>query len=113
MQIIFLTGNLTKDAETKVSNKDGRTVEFVCFSMACNEQIGQQKATTYYDITSAKSGSYPYLKKGQPVSVIGNYRQTVSTAPGGKEFRHNNVSAFRVELAGKKGQEPNVPTDDW
>lgn len=113
MQIILLTGNLTKDAETKTGNRNGNNVEFVSFSLACNEQVGEEKLTTYYYVTCAKSGIYAYLKKGQPVTVIGSLRQTVSKGNDGREYHNNNVSAMRVELAGKKGQEPSNPSGDW
>lgn len=112
MQIILLTGNLTRDAESKVANRNGTNVDFISFSVACNEQVGDKKYTTYYEVTCAKGSIYAYLKKGQSVTVIGSFRQTTSIGSDGHEYHYNNVSAMRVELAGRIGQEPSNPISD-
>lgn len=113
MIITFATGSLTKDATTQVITRNGQKVEFISFTIACNETIGETRETTYFNVTASKSGIFPYLKKGQPVSVVGSFRQSESRNQEGKAFQHNNLSAFRVELAGKKGQEPQVQPGEW
>jgi len=112
MQIIFLTGNLTRDAVIRTSNENGVTAEFISFNMACNEQTKTGRITTYYEVTCSKSGVFPFLKKGQYVSVFGNFRQTTSRSQDGKEYLHNSVSAWKVELPPKKGDSPTQP-GEW
>lgn len=113
MQILFITGNLTKDATTQVTTRNGQQIEFISFTVACNEQVGENRETTYYNVTGSKSGIYPYLKKGQPVAIIGSFRQNESRNQDGKSFHHNNLSAYRIELAGKKGQDPQIQPGEW
>lgn len=105
MQMIIIVGNLTKDAETRTTNRNGQNIEFVSFTVACNEQVGETRNTTYYEVTYQKTGNYPYLKKGQSVTVLGRFRPSVTKTQDGKEFHHYNVSAVSVELTGRKEQE--------
>lgn len=96
---MILTGaHLTKDAATRTTTKNGQKTEFASFTVAHNEQVGDQRITTYYEVTAAKSGNFPYLKKGQAVNIVGTFRQSTTKAQDGREFNHNNISAYKVEV---------------
>lgn len=112
MQQIFLIGNLTADAEVKSATRNGNKSEFVSFKLACNEQIGDEKTTTYYDVTMARTGVFDFLKKGQKVGVVGRFKFTVSRDGNGKEYPHLNVSASGVELAGTPRSREDVPAEN-
>ncbi len=100
MQNITLVGNLTKDAELKSTIRQGDKNEFVAFTIACNEQKGNEKSTTFYEVTCAKTGVFDYLKKGQKVAVAGPFRYLITKDDSGREYHHLNVIATTVELAG-------------
>ncbi len=100
MQHITIIGNLTKDAELRTTSRQGVKSEFVSFTVACNEQRGDEKATTFFEVTSAKTGVFDYLKKGQKVCVIGNFRFNKTKDANGKEYDHLNIAAYGLELAG-------------
>ena len=110
MQIITLIGRLTKDATVRTSNKNVKR-EFVSFSLACNEQKGDEKSTTFYDLTMPKTGILDYLKKGQIVSVMGRFRYEVTEDENGKQHAHLNVSVMDIELiaSSKKSESENAP----
>ena len=69
MQIIFITGHLTKDAVLKSTTTQGLKREFVSFSVACNEQRGDERSTTFYDVTMPKTGVLDFLKQGTKVNI--------------------------------------------
>ena len=101
MAKIIILGNLTADAELKSTVKNDKTVEFVTFSVAENERWGDESISTYYDVMMGKTGVLEYLKKGQKVQVIGNFRFSV-TNKDGRSFPNLQLNSFRVELVGKK-----------
>ena len=49
-----------------------------------------------------KTGVLEYLKKGQKVQVIGNFRFSLGEGKDGRSYPNLQVSALSVELAGKK-----------
>lgn len=104
MQIISILGNLTKDAELKSTTRQGVKNEFIAFTVACNENKGDEESATFYDVTCAKSSVLEYLKKGQKVAVVGRFRFVVTKDQNGKEYPHLNVGAFSVELAGRSSK---------
>lgn len=108
MQNIFITGNLTKDAELKVTSRQGVRSEFVTFNVACNRKVNDTDRTTFYDVTCAKTGVFEYLKKGQKVTVAGRFSVNQTTGENGKVFVHLNINATEVELSGtnRKGEAP-------
>ena len=110
MQIIFITGHLTKDAVLKSTTTQGIKREFVSFSVACNEQRGDERSTTYYDVTMPKTGVLDYLKQGTKVNILGRYRFTQTPDKDGKMYPHHHVYVFDLELAdSKKQQEGEAP----
>ena len=102
MAKIIILGNLTADAEAKSTVKNDKTVEFVTFSVAENERRGDENISTYYDVMMGKTGVLEYLKKGQKVQVIGNFRFSLGEGKDGRSYPNLQVSALSVELAGKK-----------
>ena len=106
-------GNLTKDAITRATTRNGQPVEFISFTIASNYKVGDNRKTMYFNVTASKSGIFPYLKKGQPVMIWGSFDQSESKNQEGKTFQHNNISAFHIELTGKKGDEPQIQPGEW
>ena len=75
LQKIDLIGNLVADAEVR-TGKDGS--EYVGFRLAASEFSGEEKNTTFYEVTWAKSGVLEVLKKGQQVFVSGRLSLSVN-----------------------------------
>lgn len=104
MQKITITnGHLTEDAALRSVEKQGKKSEFISFRIGVNEKFGDTEAATFYEVTYIKSGILEYLKKGQAVNVIGNFRYR-ETEKDGKRYSHLTIRATDVELAGTKKQ---------
>lgn len=77
MRTITLTGHIVADAELKIS-KTGR--QYLSFRLGNNESLdkdasGNQK-TYWFSVTSLNQRHFnmtPYLTKGKPVIVVGDY----------------------------------------
>ena len=94
LQKIDLIGNLVADAEIK-TGKDGS--EFIGFRVAVSENSGEEKRTTYYEVSCHKSGVIEYLKKGTQVFATG--RLLVSNREkDGKTYTNLYVTASQVCL---------------
>lgn len=94
LQKIDLIGNLVADAEIK-QGKDGS--EYIAFRVAASESFGEEKRSTYYEVSCKRSGVLEYLKKGQQVFVSG--RLSISAnCKDGKAFLNAYVSASHVVL---------------
>ena len=102
MAKIIILGNLTSDAEVKSTVRADKPAEFVTFRVAENEKRGDESIPTYYDVTMGKTDVLEYLKKGQKVQVIGNFRFSLGEGKDGRSYPNLQVSALSVELAGKK-----------
>lgn len=74
LQKIDLIGNLVADAEIRSVKEGG---EYIAFRVAVSEHSGEEKNTTYYEVTCSKSGVIEYLKKGQQVFVSGRLSLSV------------------------------------
>lgn len=106
-QIITLTGRLTDDAELRSSIRQGVKNEFVSFTLAVNESIGDEETSTFYDVTMGKSGIFDYLKKGTMVSLIGRFRFIMQEdKEKKKQYPHLNVRVMDIELVGGKKETP-------
>lgn len=110
MQIILITGRLTEDAALKVSVKQGVKNEFVSFSVACNEDRGDEHSATFYDVVMSKTNVLEFLKKGQQVSIVGRFRFSVTADDKGKQYPHLNVSVMQLELIG--GKKPGQASEE-
>ena len=93
-QRIDLIGNLVADAEVR-TGKDGN--EFISFRVAVNEPHGEEKRTTFYDVTYRKSDVIKYLKTGVKVFVTGRPSFN-AVAKDGKVYQNNYVYASDVNL---------------
>ena len=102
MAKIIILGNLTSDAEVKSVVRAGAPAEFVTFHVAENDRRGDESTPTYYDVTMGKTGVLEYLKKGQKVLVVGNFRFSMGEGKDGRTYPNLSVNAFSVDLAGKK-----------
>jgi len=91
---IDLIGNLVADAEVR-TGKDGN--EFISFRVAVNEPHGEEKRTTFFDVTHRKSDVIKYLKTGLKVFVTGRLSIN-SVAKDGKVYQNNYVYASDVDL---------------
>ena len=94
LQKIDLIGNLVADAEIK-TGKDGN--EFISFRIAVTDLYGEEKRTTYYEVTCPKTKSIENLKKGNLIVVSG--RPSLSAiCKDGKAYQNNYVNAAFVNL---------------
>ena len=94
LQRIDLIGNLVADAEIKTT-KDGN--DFITIRLAVSENLGEEKRTTYYEVSCHKSGVIEYLKKGTQVFATG--RLLVSNREkDGKTYTNLYVTASQVCL---------------
>lgn len=99
-QLITLVGNIVDDAELRKS-KDGNS-QFISFKVAVNESRGNDRKTTYYDVTHPSTGVFHFLKKGKTVCVQGPISIWETTTQDGKHYTNLNVSAKVIELVGPK-----------
>jgi len=97
LQKIEVIGNLVSDAEVK-NGKDGK--EFVSFKVAVNEGSGDDRKTTFYDVSYVKSGLLQYLKKGQALYVSGKLSLSAACKDE-KAYLNAYVSAKDVVLLGR------------
>lgn len=96
LQKIEIIGNLVADAETR-TGKDGK--EYVAFRVAVSDNVGEEKRTTYYDVSFIRSGLLQYLRKGQSVYVSG--RLSVSAVcKDDRAFLNAYVNAKDIVLLG-------------
>ena len=94
LQRIDLIGNLVADAEIR-TGKDGN--EFIGFRLAVSENSGEEKRSTFYEVSCHKSGVIEYLKKGTQVFATG--RLLVSNREkDGKTYTNLYVTASQVCL---------------
>ncbi len=100
MQNIFITGRLTEDAVAKSSIRQGVKIEFVSFSVACNEEKGDERNTTFYNVSMSKTKLLERLKKGQMVAIIGRFRFITSDDEKKNVHYHLNVSVMDIQLLG-------------
>ena len=99
MQIVFLIGRLTEDAVLKTASRQGGKYEFIAYKLAVNEERGNERITTYYDVSGPKTGDLALLKKGVKVALVGNYRCTESVnETTGKNYIHHNVGTLKLEV---------------
>lgn len=116
MQNIMLIGHLTADASVKSVIRNGVKSEFVAFTIGVNEVRGDERSSTFYDITMNKSNLVEYLKKGTKVFILGRFRFLMTNDPKtGKVYPHLNVSVLDIQLLDSKKQdnpgEEDIPAE--
>ena len=100
MQVITIVGNIVDDAELRKS-KDGNS-QFISFRVAVTENKGDDRKTTYYDVTHPSTGVLHFLKKGKSVSVVGPLSIWQSHGQDGKSYLNASIMAKVIDLIGPK-----------
>ena len=98
LQKIEIIGNLVSDAELKSGN-DGR--QFIVFRVGVYENIGDERRSTFYDVSYPNGGIFNYLKKGRQVYVSGKLSLGINQWEG-KSYLNARISAKDIELCGSR-----------
>lgn len=101
MNVLIITGNLTKDA---VLRHTGAGKSVLGFTLANNQGYGDNQHTEYYEcgIWGKRAEILEvHLMKGQKVIVTGEHR-TDKREHNGKTYFDNRVFVREVEFAGSK-----------
>ena len=98
LQRIEIIGNLTADAELKSGN-DGK--QFIVFRVGVYENHGEERKSTYYDVSYPNGGIYNYLKKGRQVYVSGKLSVS-ATLWNNAPYLNARISAKDIELCGSR-----------
>ena len=99
-----IIGNIVTDAEVKTSQSGN---EFVAFRVAVNEYMGDEKKTTFFDVSYAKNNVLPYLKAGQRVYISGKPSLGASLGKDGKAYHNAHIYARDLELLGSSQSKEN------
>lgn len=102
LQRIEIIGNLVADAEVRPGQNQS---EFVAFRVAVNESSGEEKKTTFYDVSYAKNGVFGYLRKGQQVYVSGRLSVSASNGKDGRAYLNAYINARDLELCGSPSRD--------
>lgn len=94
---IFIQGNLVKDAEVKQSQNGNK---YVSLKVASNGFSKGEKRVDYYDITwfNYSEKLIEWLKKGKPVTVVGDFHASASLGRDSKIYVQNDVVAHNVSF---------------
>jgi single-strand DNA-binding protein len=98
LNVMSITGRLTKDAERKTLPTG---TNLVTFSVANNTGYGDYAATNYFVVNmwgKQGEGIFPYLKKGQAVAVYGELTFKKWTAQDGTIRQNNEIRCNQVSL---------------
>ena len=103
MKAITIAGRTTKNCEVQTYNDR----EFITFSVAVEtyESKTKQKGVMYFECTHNRIGLAPYLKKGQSVSVTGDF---VADEYNGKTYFKVRATAITL-LGSVVKEEMTVP----
>ncbi len=119
MNVLIITGNLTKDAELRYTN-DGKAV---CgFDVANNQGFGDKAHTEYYKCSlwgKRAESLAEHLTKGKQLTIQGQHR-TDKRDYGGKTYFDNKVFVDEIAFGGSSNsgsdrsnqQNPTSPTHD-
>ena len=99
-----IMGNIVTDAEVKTSQSGN---DFVAFRVAVNEYMGDEKKTTFFDVSYAKNNVLPYLKAGQRVYISGKPSLGASLGKDGKAYHNAHIYARDLELLGSSQSKEN------
>ena len=98
LQKIEIIGNLVSDAELKSGN-DGK--QFIVFRVGVYENHGEERKSTYYDVSYPNGGIFNYLKKGRQVYVSGKLSIS-ATLWNNAPYLNARISAKDIELIGSR-----------
>ena len=102
LQKIEIIGNLVADAEAKVSQSGN---EFVAFRVAVNENLGDEKKATFFDVSYPKNNVLPFLKSGVKVYVSGKLSISATLGKDGKAYLNAYIQGRDLELLGSSPKE--------
>ena len=105
MNIVILTGRMTKDAETKTLST-GSTI--TSFTLAV-ERGGKSKETDFIDCKAwGKTGDFvsQYFSKGKPITVVGKIQTRTYEAQDGSKRKVVDVLVDSVEFVIGSGSAP-------
>lgn len=97
MDIRIVDGRLTKDAEVKVNQTNGK--QFLTFTLANNGFSKGEQITTYFNVVSYNKHDVDNLanfKKGKLVVVSGRPNE-VMTIKGNNTYLNRNIIAYNIE----------------
>lgn len=103
MNSVSISGNIAKDAEVRFIPSGDAVANF---SVADN--MGKDKGAIFWNMQlfgKRAESLQPYLKKGQPVTVIGSITQRTYTDKNGQERTTMDVRVQEVALQGGKREE--------
>ena len=114
MNIVIVSGNLTKDIELRYLN-DGTAL--ANFSIAVNEKYKDKETVHFFEVTvwgKTAENCANYLGKGSKVLVQGSLKQE-SWEKDGQKHSRVKINAHRVEFIGKpkeRQEQPNQAQPD-
>ena len=106
MNVISLTGNLTKNCEVKAFGED----KYVLFTLAENLYNGEGKDehVNYVDVKLKRKNTSFFEKtllKGKKVTVIGELRIKKSKGNDGQNYTNVGINCRDIELPPKKNDD--------
>ena len=111
MNVVFLTGRLTRDVETRDTSKGGK---MYTFTVACNGR-GQNAKASFFDCSAfGTAGEFirDHFRKGDGIEVTGEIEIREYTDRDGKTQRTPRVTVDRADFPkAKKQAEPEAPAD--
>lgn len=98
LQKIEIIGSIVTDAELK-EGRDGS--KFIVFRVGVYENFGEERRSTFYDVTYPNSKILTYLKKNRMVYVSGRLVLKVNTS-NGEAYLNARISAKDIELCAQR-----------
>ena len=102
-QQLMIVGNLGRDPEMRYTQD---SVPVTSFSVAVNEKRGENEQTTWFKVTAWRKLAEicnEYLRKGQPVMVIGRVNASAWKDKDGNPRASLEVTASDVRFLGGAG----------
>lgn len=98
MNICTFAGRITRDCETKIIRDD---LSITSFSIAVDTGFGDKKRTEFINVKAFKKDALaPYLLKGKPVLVSGEYQEEKWEKDGQK---HSKVVILARDIEFQQG----------
>ena len=107
MNMVILSGRLTRDVDVKYSEKNGLAI--ASFSVACDRYDSKTKKNIADFIRCVAFGKTAenignYFSKGSPILLTGQIRNEEYTDKQGNKKFSTNVIVNSFEFCGKKGE---------
>lgn len=98
LQKIEIIGTVFTDAELKQS-KSGN--QYASFTVVVRESYGEEKRSTFYDVSISRPGIVNYVKKGRQIYVSGRLSLS-AVCKDGKAYLNAYVSANELDFLNKE-----------